>query len=205
MIVDFGAISARERYRWMTSVIIPRPIAWVLTRAEEGRYNLAPFSYFNAIASEPPLVVLSIGRKPGAAQPKDTARNILAHRRFVVHIPSWEMLTAMNATSLDLPWERSELELVPLDLAPLADFPLPRLAAARVAMGCVLACAQRIGRQTLIFGEIRCLFVDDAVLDGAEVDAARLDPVARLGVGRYARLGEQKRLPRPKEERDVRL
>ena len=205
VIVDFAALSARERYRWMTGVIVPRPIAWVLTRAGDGHLNLAPFSYFNAVASEPPLVVLSVGRRPGAHAPKDTARNVLAHRRFVVHIPSWPMLEAMNATSLDLPPERSELDLARLATAPFPGFPLPRLAGARVAMGCVLAQAQRIGRQTLVFGRIERLFVDDAVLRDGAPDAQALDPVARLGADAYARLGEVRRLARPKEERDVRL
>ena len=205
MIVDFAALSARERYQWMTSLIIPRPIAWVLTRAEEERFNLAPFSYFNAVASEPPLIMLSIGRKPKQAAPKDTARNILAHRRFVVHIPSWALLEAMNATSLDLPWERSELELVRLSLVPFAGFPLPRLAKAKAALGCAFAAAHRIGKQTLIFGQVERLWVDDAVLEGGAVAPEKLDPVARLGVGAYARLGEVRRLARPREERDVRL
>jgi len=201
VIVDFAAIDAKARYRWMIGIVTPRPVAWVLTRNEDDTLNLAPFSYFNAVASDPPVLMLSIGRKPGTDEPKDTARNILARRPFVVHIASWQSLEALNETSRELPYGESELIRAGLQLAPFDGFALPRLAEAPAAFGCRLYAVQRIGRQHLIFAEIERLWIDDRLVlatDSPKIDDAALDPIARLGGVRYARLGVRKDLPRPR-------
>ena len=82
MQLDFSALTPTERYRWLTSTVTPRPIAWVSTRSREGISNLAPFSFFQVISSDPPTLLINIGLKDG--MPKDTARNAQEDRKSVV-------------------------------------------------------------------------------------------------------------------------
>ena len=188
----------------MTQTLVPRPVAWVLSDNGDGGYNLAPFSYFNAVCSEPPLVMLSVGEKPDGAV-KDTAVNIAARGRFVVHIAGMDMLHVLNASSMTLPHGESELDHVELELADMADGELPRIAGCPVAYCCRRHHIQEIGDggQRLIFGRVGAVYLRDDVAgaDGKgrlKVSAARMDPVARLGAGEYAALGRVIALRRPR-------
>ncbi|HHH38685.1 MAG TPA: flavin reductase family protein [Sedimenticola sp.] len=203
MNIDLSRMKPSEVYSTMAQAILPRPIAWVLSDNGDGHWNLAPFSYFSAVCSDPPLLMFSVGRKPDGS-PKDTHANIAARREFVVHIPGWEQLEAMNASSATLPAGVSEVDKLGLELEPFPGFRVPRLKGCRLAMACELYRLQEIGAapQTLIFGRILGLQVaDDAVArDTAgrlRILPQRLDPVARLGGPHYARLGPVVKLPRP--------
>lgn len=203
MLIDFDQLTPSQRYFQTIQTLVPRPIAWVLSQHENGKFNLAPFSYFSAICSDPALIMISVGKKaPG--EEKDTRANIEARKQFVVHIPSMEELGAMNASSATLPAGASEIEALELETLPFEGFPLPRLKSARVAFGCELHALHEIGNggQAVIYGEIKCLWLDDAIVEtGPEgrikVDATRLDPVARLGANEYASLDEVIRMQRP--------
>lgn len=203
MIIDLAAQSADDAYFLMTQTAIPRPIAWTLSKNENGAYNLAPFSYFNAVASKPPLLMISVGLKPDAAN-KDTFVNIRARGDFVIHIASGESLDALNQSAATLPYGASEIEQAGLRLEPFPGFALPRLAECRIAFGCALYGLLPIGQsgQTLIFGEIKKLFVaDDAVGRDSKgrlkIVAEKIAPLGRLGASEYVLFGEKQRRRRP--------
>lgn len=204
MLIDLETLSPQQVYFTMTQTLIPRPVAWVLSDNGDGGYNLAPFSYFNAVCSEPPLVMVSIGKKPAGAA-KDTLANIAARAAFTVHIAGLDLLPALNQTAMTLPHGESELDHVELELADMPGCPLPRIAGCPVAYACRRHHIQAIGNsgQSLIFGRVNAIYLRDdiAATDSKgrlKVSAARLDPVARLGAGEYAQLGEVIALPRPR-------
>ncbi len=202
MLLD--TLTPSETYSLLVQSVVPRPIAWVLSEQANGKLNLAPFSYFNAVCSDPPLIMLSIGRK-SSGEPKDTRRNIEERDDFVVHIPDSSHCAAVNQSAASLGPEESEIEELGLGTAPMAGSRLPRLAGAKIAMACRRHRMLDIGNggQSVIFGEIISLFVDDTIVrvDGNNrtlIDAQALAPLARLGGGEFAHLGETFSLVRPK-------
>ncbi|MCB0404081.1 MAG: flavin reductase family protein [Bdellovibrionales bacterium] len=202
MLFDMKALAPVDRYRLMIQTIVPRPIAWTLSRNENHSYNLAPFSYFNALHSDPPLVMISIGnRREGTV--KDTRRNIEREKLYVIHIASSPMAATVTQSANPLPAESSEVTDCGLELSGDWNFPLPRLKLPKVAMGCQLERVIEIGknRQGLLFGEIQTLYVEDSVCkqDGDKilVDAAKLDPLGRLGGDDYGTLGKVLTVKRP--------
>ncbi len=209
MYIDFTAETPSQRYFTMTQSVLPRPIAWVLSdngdaNTDKNSYNLAPFSYFNAICSDPPLLMISIGHKPNGDD-KDTAVNIGERKQFVVHIPHREQAAMVTETSRTLAHGDSELDRVGLKLVEFQGFDLPRLADCRLAYACELYQVQHIGNgpHTLIFGEIKTLYVDEAVVvtdanGRRKLNAAAIDPLARLGSSEYGVLGQILDIPRPK-------
>lgn len=200
MYLDLQTLSRGDIYRAMIQTIIPRPVAWVLSENETGNYNLAPFSYFNAVASDPPLVMLSMGKKPTGAE-KDTRRNIRERSRFVIHIPHREQAAAVTASAAVLGHGESEVERLGLELVPFEGSPLPRLAACRIAMACERYQIIDIGAvpQAVVLGEVKGIYIDDAVLDAdGRVLADQVDPLARLGGDDYGVLGEVITIARPR-------
>ncbi len=203
MYLDLRSMNPAQVYFNMIQTLIPRPIAWVLSENELGGYNLAPFSYFNAVCSDPPIVMVSVGKQSDGSH-KDTCVNIEARNEFVVHIAHREMLEAMNASSATLPPEVSEVEQLGLATAPMQGSRLPRLADCRIAYAC--ECHQILevgnGPQSLILGRVNGIYVDDAVAHINEkgrvkVDAAAIDPLGRLGANEYATFGAVVSLARP--------
>ncbi|MES9869823.1 MAG: flavin reductase family protein [Sedimenticola sp.] len=204
MNIDLSEMPPGQVYFTMTQALIPRPIAWVLSENADGGHNLAPFSYFSAVSSEPPLVMLSIGRRPDGT-PKDTATNIAARSDFVVHIPHREVIEQVNQSAASLPVGDSEVEALGLALEPFPGSRLPRLAKSRLAMACELYEIQEIGAapQSLVFGRVKRLYLDDGIARQEEggrlkISADRLDPLGRLGAGEYMGMGEIIELARPK-------
>jgi flavin reductase (DIM6/NTAB) family NADH-FMN oxidoreductase RutF len=208
------ALRTRDVYRLMTDVIAPRPIAWVSTLSDEGRPNLAPFSYFQGICSNPPTVVLGISWHRNG-RPKDTLRNILARREFTISHVSEPLVEAMNATSGEYPAEVDEWELsgepgARLPAAAALEVAPPRVAEARAALECTLMHAIPIGQgptgmpsSTLVVGRIVCFSLAKGLLRRNEaghllpIDPAQLAAVGRLGGIAYTRTRETFRLPRP--------
>jgi flavin reductase (DIM6/NTAB) family NADH-FMN oxidoreductase RutF len=205
--IDLTVLSPGQIYATMTQALIPRPIAWVLSENENGNYNLAPFSYFTGISSRPPLLMLSIGKKPDGA-PKDTLANIEERRDFVVHIAHGEQMVSLNQSSAVYDAGVSEVNALGLELAELSGSRLPRLAESRLAMACELHEIVQMGEvpQSLIFGRINSIYVDDAVGDTDakgrfKINADKLDPLSRLGVGEYSGFGKVMQLSSPKLEK----
>jgi len=202
--IDLSDLTASDIYFALTQTVVPRPIAWVLSENEAGNFNLAPFSYFNAVCSEPPLIMLSLGRKPDGSA-KDTLVNIEARRGFVVHIPHAQMLAPLNDSSATLPAGDSEVERLGLTLADFPGSPLPRLADCRLALACERFEIREIGHasQSLIFGLVNRLFIDDSIGEQKpggrlKIHADRLDPLGRLGASEYLEFGRVISLARPK-------
>jgi flavin reductase (DIM6/NTAB) family NADH-FMN oxidoreductase RutF len=201
MKVDPGLVSARDMYRLMIGVITPRPIAWVSTVSPRGVTNLAPFSFFNGVAANPPTVLFTtVNRRDGTR--KDTVQNVEETGEFVINVVSYDQRLAMNATSEEIPYEESELERCGLTPLPSERVKPPRVAEARVQMECALHQIVRVGEGPLaanvIIGRILLLHVDDAVLDPAgNVDPRKLDTIGRMGGDGYARTTDLFDLPRP--------
>lgn len=203
MDIDVTELSQTQAYHLMTQMIVPRPIAWVLSEHDNGELNLAPFSFFNAVCSSPPVLMLSIGRKSDGEQ-KDTFRNIAARKKFVVHIAHSAQASEVTLSAKELAAGESELELAGLETVPFADFPLPRLASARVAIGCELYRLDTIGDrdQNLVFGKIESVWIDDqyVALDGkgrVKICSDTLDALGRLGGSEYVTAGDVIAVVRP--------
>ncbi|NQY09112.1 MAG: flavin reductase family protein [Flavobacteriales bacterium] len=203
MYFDFTKISEAERYHLTTQTVIPRPVAWILTDSEQDNYNLAPFSYFTAISSNPPLLMVSIGPKPNGDL-KDTILNAKTYKKMVIHIASDSLAEDLNKTAKDLPHGESEVDMLGAELVEFKGFLLPRLRDCDIAFGCTLFEIKEIGNkpQSLLFAQIEHLFVSDSVteMDGnrAKINAKQISPLARLGGMEYANLDKVFAIERPK-------
>jgi len=202
MLFEQKNYSSGAFYQLMIQSIVPRPIAWVLSRNPNGTFNVAPFSFFNGVASEPPLLMISVGWKDETTQ-KDTWVNVDERNEFVVHIPPADMAEAMVATSKTLPLGESEIDFAKLETVSVDGQTLPRLSGPRVAMFCRKHKIIELGteRMGMIIGEITAIWADDEAvrMEGrrAHIDARKIDPVARLGGLQYGFLGDIKNIDRP--------
>jgi flavin reductase (DIM6/NTAB) family NADH-FMN oxidoreductase RutF len=190
--VDFLGLSAYQRYKLMASLIIPRPIALVTTLGTSGVANAAPFSMFNMVGEDPPLVMISINRlKDGRL--KDTAANILASGEFVVHMSDEPMAQKMHACGEAFPSDVSELAAVGLTPVPSHGVRPPRIAEAPVAFECVLAEQLVTESRYVFFGEIRWMVARDGLIDTEawRVNLRDYAPVARFGASFYIRTGDR--------------
>jgi flavin reductase (DIM6/NTAB) family NADH-FMN oxidoreductase RutF len=201
MLIDFTKIPAREAYAWMSGTILPRPIAWVSTLFPDGRANLAPFSFFQGITSNPPvLMFVPVNNRDG--RKKDTLRNIEQVPEFVVNLVSYALAEPMNHSSASLPYGESEFEKFGVAPAPSDRIRPPRVAAAPVAFECALHSIVPIGEGAqaahVVFGKILVAHIREDVLgsDGRP-DPGKLDLVGRLGGELYSRTTDRFSLPRP--------
>lgn len=192
MDIDFGQLTAYQRYKLMSSLIVPRPIALVTSVSQTGLVNAAPFSLFNMIGEDPPLVLISINKLDGVSL-KDTATNILARREFVVHITDEAMAPAMHACGARLPAEVSEIDVTGLHTAPSRCVAPPRIMEAPVAFECVLAEQMESGSRHVFIGRVLWLHAREGLLD-MEHHRVHLDqyfPVGRFGSTLYVRTRER--------------
>jgi flavin reductase (DIM6/NTAB) family NADH-FMN oxidoreductase RutF len=195
MEVDFDVLTPYQRYKLMTGLIVPRPIALVTTVNAQGIVNAAPFSLFNMIGEEPPLVLISLNRSAAGAL-KDTAVNILANGEFVVHIADEPMAQAMHDCSTPLPPDQSELDMVGLTTIPSSAVAPPRIAEAPVAFECRLSEKIENESRHIFIGRVLRLHARDGLLD-MDRHHVRLDeyfPVARFGSDLYVRTRERFRM-----------
>ena len=202
MLFDFDALPPLDRYKLLTSTVTPRPIGWVVTLDRDGRRNAAPYSFFNALSGDPPLVGVSIGRRPAGGQ-KDTRANIEATGEFVVNLVSEAMAEAMNVTAIEFESGIDELAEARLETVPSTRIRTPRIAASPVAMECRLFQVVPLGEagaNVLVIGRIVAMHVrDDAVLDAGRhhIDTPALKLIGRMhGGGWYARTSDRFEMPR---------
>jgi len=190
-------LSSRESYHLLSSCVVPRPIAWATTLSLDGVVNAAPFSFFNVVSAAPPMVMIAVDRRKG--QPKDTARNILSSKQFVVNIVSESLTQRMNLTSADFPNSVSEIERAGLALAPSTRIQVPGIAPSPIRMECILAQHLEIGTgpTDLIIGEVVVFHVDDEVLKQGRIDTGKLRAIGRLSGSDYCRTTELFSLERP--------
>jgi len=204
MLFDFAKINEKDRYKLLVSTVVPRPIAWIVSRDAAGVLNAAPFSFFNAFAGDPPIVGIGVGsHKYG--QPKDSRANIKETREFVVNLVSEELAEAMNITAIEFPSGMNELLEAGLTTAPSVHVNPPRIAESPVAMECELVQIVDLGPNNgLILGRVLAMHVrDDAVLDAEKsyIDTPKLKLIARMhGAGWYARTSDLFQMPRIKHD-----
>lgn len=197
---DAASLAPRDAYALLTSIIVPRPIAWVTTRDVDGHVNLAPFSFFNGLGSDPPMLTIGFASRRDGGD-KDTLRLLEKTRACCVNLVEEPDLARMNATSAELPASVSEVKRFGIDVVPCTRIDGVRVASARAALECVLVDVHRYGRKqkvALAVLEVVAFHVDDALLGAAgQIDPDRLHPVARLGGPNYALLGARIALERP--------
>ena len=179
MQIDPALHSSADSYRLLTNLVIPRPIAWVSSQSPDGVVNLAPFSFFNAVGSNPLYVIISIGQKNDGT-PKDTAKNILASGDFVVNLVTEDLFAAMNISAADFPADQSELDAAHLNTSPSLRVKPPRVAEAQASLECKLFSAQPLGDYTLIIGEVVMFHVADHLI-GPRLHINGFEPLGRLG------------------------
>ncbi len=201
MHIDFASLKPLEVYAAMTQSVVPRPVAWILTENDNASFNLAPYSYFNAISSAPPMGIVSFTVAPDR-DVKDTRHNLEARGDCVVHIAHKEMAAAMTASAATTERDVSEVTEIGLETAEMPGSRLPRLKDARVAYAGKLVDTKMINRQWLAFIEFTDLYLaDEIVTEDAKgrlkIDAAKLDPIGRLGGGEYMTSGEVIYIERP--------
>src|SRR4051812_37022135 len=135
MLFDFEKLSSQEHYKLLISTVVPRPIAWVVTQDPNGLLNAAPFSFFNVLSGDPPLIAIGIGgREPGDA--KDTGGNIRRNQQFVVNLVSYAAAEAMNVTAIEFPADVDEIATAGLRTLPSVRVKPPRIAESPVALEC---------------------------------------------------------------------
>ena len=191
-------------YKLLIGAIIPRPIAWVTSLCDNGNVNLAPFSFFNGVCSDPPTVSLSFSWNPvGDDHAKDTLYNIRARGEFVVHSVDERHAREMNLSAADFPREVSEMEWLGLKRETPVTGTTPRIEGAPIAFECSLMKEVSVGdgpgSATLVLGRVEHMHVADHLIDASfHIDPVALNPVGRLAGSSYCRLGEVFSLERPR-------
>lgn len=180
-------IDAITSYKLLTGVIVPRPIAWVTTRAPNGKINLAPFSAFTLVSAVPPMVGI------GIAKHKDTPANIAATGEFVVNIADTSMVEPLHLSSIEHPPHISEVEELGLELAESSEISTPRLAMAPAAMECRFHSATPYGDlgQLFVVGYVVAFQVRDDLVNNGKIRTIDMDPLARTAGPTYGGLGEE--------------
>ena len=181
-------LQADAAYKLLCGIVVPRPIAWVSTRSTSGVSNLAPFSCFTFVSHRPPMLGVSIGRRPGGF--KDTARNIHETQEFVVHIGDETLLDPVHRTGSVFPPEVSEADELGLELVPSKLVAPLRVAKAPIAMECRLHKVIDFGNNQFFVGEIALFHIREGLAVDNKIDSGRLRPIARLGGPNYSTLGE---------------
>lgn len=190
----------RENYKLLIGSIIPRPIAFVTSKAEDQTINGAPFSYFNIVTANPPMISISIQRQE--MKQKDTARNIAFSKEFVVHIVDEENVQQINETAASLPANESEIEKAELTLIDSELITTPGIKEAKVRFECVLEKSIQIGDDQspstdLIIGKIVRIHLDERVYDDGKIVYDELNAVSRLAGNDYAQIGNRFSIKRP--------
>jgi flavin reductase (DIM6/NTAB) family NADH-FMN oxidoreductase RutF len=196
MIVDPSTIPERQAYRLMISAFIPRPIAFVSTVSRDGVDNCAPFSFSMGVSSRPVVLGVSVGERDTGL--KDTARNILDSREFVVNLATEQIAEKMNIASGDYAGNVSEFDEAGLTRAPSEVVRPPRIADSPVSFECRLIRTLRVADNTVFFGEALRIHVDDRVITDGLVDPHKVRVIGRLGGPRYCRTQDIFEMIRPR-------
>lgn len=208
MILKATDVAPSDMYKILTGCIVPRPIGWISTVNENGVANLAPFSFFNAVSADPPMVIFSPahkvvdGKDGPVVVPKDTLRNVEANGEFVVNVVSFDVANQMNISSGEYDANISEFGIAGVTPAPSELVRPPRVAESRVSLECKLFQLIKLGDKplsnVLVIGEIIALHLDDEVYVNGKIDIEKLDPVGRLAGNSYCTTRDRFELRRPK-------
>jgi flavin reductase (DIM6/NTAB) family NADH-FMN oxidoreductase RutF len=198
---DMRELGLGVRYKIVNSTITPRPIAWVTTLGENSVINAAPYSFFNCVGVEPPLVVLGLLKDMQTRQLKDTATNIAANGEFTVNLVCEADAETMNLSSVDAPRAVSEIDYAGIATTPSTVVAPPRIATSPVSFECRKLEMLDIGLQNVVIGEILVAHIADAFITNPEklyLDTPAMKLIGRThGAGWYARTSDQFVLDRP--------
>ncbi|MEG9295004.1 flavin reductase family protein [Mangrovibacillus sp. Mu-81] len=199
--INPDSLSERDNYKLLIGSIIPRPIAFVTSLSADNILNGAPFSYFNIVSSNPPMISLSIQRVNG--RQKDTSRNILQHKEFVVHIVDEQNVEQVNKTAANLPSNQSEIQFAGLTPVKSTKLSVPGVKEAKIRMECVLEHSLVLGDHAapgcdFIIGKIIQFHIDDEIYQNGRIDPRGLGAISRLAGHDYAKIGEIFTKDRPK-------
>ena len=200
--LDPVQIAPSDIYKLMIGMIVPRPIAFVSTIDAAGVSNLAPFSYFTACSSNPPVVCFCTAVRSDPRPYRDTLRNIEATGEFVVNMVSEELAEKMNLCAAEVPPEVDEFEIS--GLTPLASDLVkpPRVAESKAQMECrlhqIVRVSDKPGGGILVLGEVLRFHVLDSIIDGYKIDPDRLNAIGRMGGPMYIRTHDRFEMQRPK-------
>ena len=180
-----------EVYNLLIGLVAPRPIALVTSMNEQGRLNAAPYSSYNYLCTDPPVVGLGVMNRPGGEfVPKDTARNIRRTGEFVVNVVTEDLAERMNITATDFPEDVNELEMAGLTTTPSQVVKVPRIAEAHAALECRELQTIEIGRSRIVMGQVVAMYVEDRYIDpkGPYILSEELHAIGRMnGLGAYVR------------------
>ncbi len=188
---DVERIPTSHIYKLLVGLVAPRPIALITSMDEKGRLNAAPFSAYNYLCTDPPIVGIGVTNRPDQpAVPKDTARNIRRTGEFVVNVVTEDIAEKMNICATDFPPEMSEVDLAGFTTTPSLKVKPPRLAEAHAALECREHTTLEIGRSRIILGRVVAFYVEDQFVDptGPYIKADELHSIGRMnGLGNYVR------------------
>jgi flavin reductase (DIM6/NTAB) family NADH-FMN oxidoreductase RutF len=191
MIFEVSKVTPRQIYNLLIGLVAPRPIALVTSMNGEGRLNAAPFSAYNYLCTDPPIVGLGVTDRPGGGYvPKDTARNIRQGGEFVVNVVTEDLMHAMNVCATDFPADVNELEMAGLETVASSVVKVPRVKTAHAALECVEHSTIEIGRSRVILGRVVAMYIEDEFVDlaGPYIKAEELHAVGRMnGLGSYVK------------------
>jgi flavin reductase (DIM6/NTAB) family NADH-FMN oxidoreductase RutF len=199
--IDPSSLSEKENYKILTGSIIPRPIAFVTSLSIEGVLNGAPFSFFNIVSPNPPMISISIQWKDG--NKKDSSRNILQNREFVVHITDESNVEKINVTAANLPSNESEIQLAALTPVDSVKISVPGIREAKIRMECVLEHYLELGGKDetpgcdLIIGKVVHYHLGTEIYHNGRINHKKLGAVSRLAGHDYAKIGEVFTIIRP--------
>ncbi len=191
------------------ALVVPRPIGWITTIDRQGRINLAPFSFFNAIAEDPPMVLFAPGGRKADRPVKDSRANVEETGEFVCNLATWDLRDAMNLTSANLAAGEDEMKHAKLTPVPSRLVKPPRVKESPVALECKywktvelpVEPGNEDKRGSVVFGQVVGVHIDDAILKDGRVDTLAFKPVARLGYSEYTTTENVWRMRRPDDPR----
>ena len=189
---DFATLEPVKRYKLLCGIVVPRPIALVTSRDDAGRFNAAPFSFFNVFSEDPAQIVLGLQHK-GIGNPKDTTRNLANAKNFVVNMCDESMAELMNACATDFPSDVSETEALGIATTPGVKVDVPRITAAPFALECRKAVSLAFSpTREILIGEVLAVHARNTLVDPANlyIDTTKYRPIGRLAGHSYSRQGE---------------
>jgi flavin reductase (DIM6/NTAB) family NADH-FMN oxidoreductase RutF len=188
---DMEKTPPRQIYNLLIGLVAPRPIALVTSMNEHGVLNAAPFSSYNYLCTDPPIIGMGVMDRPAEKfVPKDTARNIRRTGEFVVNVVTEDLAHKMNITATDFPSEVNELEMAGFTTTPSQFVKVPRIAEAHAALECKEYMTMEIGRSRIVLGRVVAMYIEDQFVDpvGPYVRAEELHAIGRMnGLGSYVK------------------
>lgn len=201
--IDPVELKPSSMYKLMTGTIVPRPIAFISTSGADGSHNLAPFSFFNGVSSNPPCLVVAIAAGRQQGKQKDTLRNILETREFVVNSANEWLIEPLVHSAGEYPYGVSEIDESGLTVLPSERVGAPRIKEAAIQFECKLHETLQIGdgspgSSTLVVGQIVLVHISEAAYDNGSVLLEQTQPIGRLGGRSYSRVTETFELTVPR-------